>query len=121
MKLNNRGWGFKEMIILTSILLIFLLVAAYYIVILYSSFGATPGSVYDRLETSMIIAAKKYVKNEGEVEHLTVSDLKTMGYLETLFDNNGDECNGYVLINDSYRAYIKCKRYKTRGYSLNYE
>lgn len=37
-KLNNGGWGFAEMIVLSCILLLCLLVAAYLIYNLYNSF-----------------------------------------------------------------------------------
>lgn len=121
MKLNNHGWGFKEMIIMTSILLILLLIASYYIVVLYSSLGATPGSVYDRLENKIVIAAKMYVKNVDYTDLVTADELKDLGYLDSFYDFNGDKCTGYVLINNEYNPYIKCKRYKTRGYSLKYD
>ncbi|MBQ6687289.1 MAG: hypothetical protein IJN03_02060 [Bacilli bacterium] len=38
MKLNNRGWGIREMLVLCAILLFFFCLAIYFIYILYSSF-----------------------------------------------------------------------------------
>ena len=38
-KLNNKGWGFVQMVILSSCIIGALLVAAYLIYLLYSSFG----------------------------------------------------------------------------------
>ncbi len=38
-KLNNRGWGLVEMLLLSGALLIALLVAIYFIYKLYSSLG----------------------------------------------------------------------------------
>ena len=37
LKLNNRGWGLKEMLLLSSILIFFFCVAIYFIYILYDS------------------------------------------------------------------------------------
>ena len=33
--LNNKGWGLKEMLIITGILFFFLLIACYYVFVLY--------------------------------------------------------------------------------------
>jgi len=37
MKLNNRGWGIKEMLLLSSILVFFFGVALYFIYVFYNS------------------------------------------------------------------------------------
>ncbi len=37
-KLNNRGWGLVEMLLLCAALLVALLVAIYFIYVLYESF-----------------------------------------------------------------------------------
>ena len=50
MKLNNRGWGYRMMILLMSILIIFLGVAIYYIHNYYSQISGN----YNRVRSSYI-------------------------------------------------------------------
>lgn len=38
MKLNNRGWGLKQMLVLSGILVFFFCLAIYFIYVFYNSF-----------------------------------------------------------------------------------
>ena len=38
-KLNNKGWGLVEMLVLSACIIVALLIAAYLIYVLYSSLG----------------------------------------------------------------------------------
>lgn len=62
MKLNNNGWGLKEMMIISSILLMFLLFAAYYIWVLYSDLSKSRPNAYDDLEYVLQSSAASYLK-----------------------------------------------------------
>lgn len=37
MKLNNKGWGLKQMLVLSGILIFFFCIAIYFIYVLYNS------------------------------------------------------------------------------------
>lgn len=86
---------------------------------------------HDDLEEKMEDAAKKYVKdfykNEIPAGTLRVkaSSLISNDYLTELKDEDG-KCSGYVAVSKDdneldYDAYIKCKDYKTKGYTERYD
>ena len=113
MKLNNKGCGLNTLLIIGSCLLIFLLIAAYYIYVLYSSLN---NNYYIVLEDKLVNSAKKY----GLKSKVSYKSLKDLGYINSLKDENNNECDGYVLYDDStYTAYIKCDNYITEGYYSN--
>lgn len=39
MKLNNKGWGLKQMLVLSGILIFFFCLAIYFIYVFYNSFA----------------------------------------------------------------------------------
>ncbi len=45
MKLNNKGWGFRMMLFLMSVLCIFLAIAIYYIYIYYTAIEKSFGYI----------------------------------------------------------------------------
>lgn len=119
-KLNNHGWGLKEMLIISAILILFLLFVAYSIVALYHNLD-NKAPVYSGLENTLIKAAIKYNAVYDSVNFITLQDLKEAEYIEIFTDSNDEECDGYVLMEDGdYIPYIKCKNYKTRGFSEEY-
>lgn len=118
MKLNNRGFGLKEMIILSSILFIILLIMAYYILVLYHNLEKESVSQYTDLESQIKSAAIKYVNNYEHGSMVTLKELKEVDYIDVFSDSNDDSCSGYVIVSDgAYTPYIKCKSYTTKGYN----
>ena len=126
MKLNNKGWGTMEMLLLSGGLLLTLIVAIYFIGTLYGSFSGTVGNKqYMDLETKLEDAAKEYISSNnfeinGEVT-INYKTLKNYGYIDALKDINGNDCDGYVKISsisntDHYAGYIHCDNYKTANY-----
>ena len=68
------------------------------------------------LEDKLVNSAKKY----GLKSKVSYKSLKDLGYINSLKDENNNECDGYVLYDDStYTAYIKCDNYITEGYYSN--
>lgn len=123
MKLNKKGWGTVEMLLLSAGIFIALLVVVYFISKLYGSFDASISNrKYADIETKLASAAKKYViENNVNVNGNIIiysETLQALGYISALEDN----CSGYVdvsrvdLIN-TYKAYISCDNYKTRNLS----
>ncbi|MBE6148921.1 MAG: hypothetical protein E7167_05520 [Firmicutes bacterium] len=125
MKLNNKGWGLKEMMIISSILLLFLLFAAYYIYMLYNNLDTSSASVYGKLELKLQTSAVSYV-NKHNLQNskviISLDDLQKAGYIDIFTDPNDDACNGYVIYeNQDYKSYISCNYYTSFGYNRSYE
>ena len=125
MKLNNHGWGLKELLIMTSILLILLLIVTYYIYVLFNNLDDRKGGQYLKLEAKLQAAAVRYVNSEKILSSQAVirlADLKSKGYIEDFTDSNGDDCNGYVIYQDNdYKSYISCKFFTSKKYNKNNE
>ena len=123
MRLNNKGWGFTQMIIMSGILFFLLLVVSYYIYIFYNRIDVEKGSQYFNLETKLKSAAVIYSRNINSLSgRVSLSTLKSLGYIDTFYDENGNPCNGYVLYNDDrYDSYIRCNNFVSANYDRNYE
>ncbi|MBE6155745.1 MAG: hypothetical protein E7164_03205 [Firmicutes bacterium] len=125
MKLNNKGWGFPEMIVFSSVLLLLLFFASYYIYVLYNNLDGQDGITYASLETRLQTKAMRYVSEYDLKENkviVSVSDLKRLGYLESFADDKGNECKGYVVYEESeYTSYISCMNFTSSGYNEIYE
>ena len=126
MKLNKNGWGTMEMFLLSGGILIALIVAIYFIAQLYGSFsGAVGNKQYVDLELSLENAAREYILDKnininGEYK-ISYETLKSNGYINKLEDINGNNCDGYVRINNIdnlnyYYGYISCDEYRTLNY-----
>ena len=135
MYLNNKGWGLKEMILLSCIILTAVFVAAIMINTLYkdldmningnntsntSNSNQNKEEKYETIERNLLSAAKKYVRETG-LEDADSRDSDTLianGYLTlSKMTNEDDTCEGYVMKqNTSYKAYISCESYETKGY-----
>lgn len=126
MKLNNRGWGTGEMLLLSGGLLIALLVAVFFISKLYGNLALTSANkIYIDLEGKIENAAKNYITDKeieisGEYK-ITLNTLKNNNYITEFKDNEGNACNGYVSINNidninHYRGYVLCNDYQTPNY-----
>ncbi len=126
MKLNNKGWGTMEMLLLSGGLLIALIVAVFFISKLYGSFAGSIGNRhYMDLENKLEAAARNYIVDRGiEVNgdyKVTYETLKNNNYIMDLSDINGNGCNGYVQITtvdkiSHYKGHIICQDYQTRNY-----
>ncbi len=126
MKLNNKGWGTMEMMLLVGGLLIALLVAIFFISKLYGSFNNTIGSKnYFDLETKLESAAKEYIRDndiqiDGEFR-VSYETLKENNKIDNLYDQNNESCTGYVIITrvdniNNYQGYISCPNYISNNY-----
>ena len=132
MKLNNHGWGLKEMLFFSAILLFFVLLVSVLINSLYSQLdlsnngsSSTPSSstnngyTYKDIETNLKIAARRYIKNhaDDDSEILTSDELIENKYLTSRQLKTGNKTTeGYVKITDEYEAFIHCNNYETEGY-----
>lgn len=135
MYLNNKGWGLKEMILLSCIILAAVFVAAIMINTLYkdldmningnnasnpSSSNQNKEEKYEAIERNLLSAAKKYARenNLEDEESIDSDTLIANGYLTvSKMTNEDDTCEGYVTKqNTSYKSYISCESYETKGY-----
>lgn len=126
MKLNKNGWGTTEMFLLSGGLLIALLVAIFFISKLYGSMeNSFANRQYNDLEYKIENAARNFIEsNEIEINgeyKLTLNTLKNNNYISEFKDNDGNNCNGYVLITNTnginnYNGYILCNDYQTKNY-----
>lgn len=129
MRLNNRGWGTKEMITMTAFLFIMLGISWYFISKLYDGMltrnaVTIESSYYKYMENSIKDAAIDYYTDNNLTEPaiLSYNLLRSMGYISNIKDFFNLTCTGYVIVNDnSYKPYIRCKDYKTPGYSAELE
>lgn len=118
MRLNKKGFGLQQMLILSAVLIIFLLFIAYYIFVLYSGLDESIASQYALMETRIQKAAIEYANNYEHSNIVTLKELQEVEYLDFFTDSNDDSCDGYVVIGDrEYKPYIKCQNYTTKGYN----
>ena len=120
MRLNNKGWGLRQMLFISSLLLITLLVVAYYVYALYNQLDIGDAKQYANLESKLEIAALRYdtVNATSDNYQVNLSQLKVLGYISDFTDDSGYDCDGYVLVNgEDYNAYISCRNYSTSGYN----
>lgn len=132
MKLNNGGWGLREMLVLSAILIFFFCVAVYFIYIFYGSLTenfddisvSEDLKIYEEYENDLYNAGIEYLNDLDSEYKDSIINLSTLienGYIEKLVDPKSDnECNGYIKIEDieyqEIELYIKCDNYETIGY-----
>jgi uncharacterized protein YpmB len=92
----------------------------------FGFFYKSKTTIYDELEEKLVDASKKYVdanflypQDKDELK-VTKEELVDNQYLDELKKDDND-CSGYVIVKLSngvytYKAYIKCPNYKTKGY-----
>ncbi len=122
MKLNNRGWGLKDMIFYMAILVVFLFIVVFLIVRMYhqldkrgfditdyfpegeTSTTAKEIHLYSDLEVKIKNSAVNYLKNYYEEELtnekvvITFNMLKEKSLIDNLKDiKDKSLCDGYVL------------------------
>ena len=129
MKLNNKGWGTVEMLLISGGLLLALIVAIFFINKLYGSFDKAVGNrYYMDLETKIEDAARKYINDYNIIDpfnyRISLDTLQSGKYIDNVKDSNGNKCDGYVIVNklnniNYYNAYISCPNYITTNYEKN--
>ena len=80
---------------------------------------------YGKVEEKLVQVTKGYVDtkflypDEGDSIKVTAKELRDNEVLDEL-KNGEDSCDGYVIVKKDgiydFKAYIKCDKYKTRGY-----
>lgn len=127
--LDNRGWGLGTFLAFSVVFIFFILVAA---VNSYKlNLNNNPGEIifsnnefsYSNLENTLMEAGKRYFAINNKSFVVTSNVLIKENYINSLTDNNYNNCSGYVRKNhDNYKAYIKCGRnYLTTGYTEEYD
>ena len=83
---------------------------------------------YNELESQIAQAGSRYYKSRypkgiSESKKVSVETLINAGYLNTLYDGSNRRCTGYAYLSTrgSSFGYLKCHRYRTEGYDLDYE
>lgn len=132
MKLNKRGWGLREMLILSAILIFFFCLAIYFIYVLYSSLSNSLSTnnemlvnytLYKNYEEKLYNAGENFLLNNISYQDsvINLSTLISAGYISEIKDlDTKNECNGYIKVHDlderEIQAFIKCDNYITEGY-----
>ena len=143
MKLNNKGFGTKDMIIYSCVIIFFLLLADLLILSFYKDRDkidindiheehptAKSGSFYDyyiQQENNLKAAGLKYARANNldlpSKKRFNISILIDNGYISYVRDSEDNTiCSGYiVMVNNSsgdydVSSYIKCNSYTTEGY-----
>ena len=123
MKLNNHGWGFKDMIFYMSILVLFLFIAVFLIIRMYRQLDQRNFDIsdyfpegekanaqkevllYSDLEVKIKNSAVNYIKGYYDKELtnekvvITLNTLKSNNLIDDLKDiKDKSSCNGYVLV-----------------------
>ncbi len=124
MKLNNKGWGFKEMFVFMAVLIVFLILIVYLIYSIYNrkelidfkgntlnipssetnQNGNTTISPYADLEIRIKDATVTYVRNYYNKEinagmYVSVKTLKQVNLLNDLYDlKDLTPCSGYTKV-----------------------
>jgi len=140
MKLDNRGWGAKDVMMIICVMAVAVIVTMF---IYNRNFKTlfegetekdslpTETYNYEKMENDIETAAKEYYSQNfdtekvGEIPLMTITSntLIDKKYLSD-FKANNHVCTGYVHIkNDegkiSYEPYVKCGDYKTKGYTAS--
>ena len=136
MKLNNHGWGLREMLVFSAIIFLFVILAFILINNLYKELpdltespetynqstsvvkNESNDNSYELIERKLSNAAKRFIAITKEDRKIILSDDLLMGkYItESSLKTSDDICSGYVDINNGYKAYILCNKYETEGY-----
>lgn len=133
MKLNNRGWGYRDMIIYGCIILLFLLLAAYNINYLYDGITATSdvNNTYNNEQQSdieeitnnkpqeVIVDYTYYQNAELKIKNATLSYLNDYNYelSEQILNTSLDTLIDFGYIS---KIYDQSGNYICTGYSNSY-
>ncbi len=133
-KMNEYGFGLKEsMLFLVTIMLCIFITMFMYNKSFKEIFEGPSSKSYVDLENTLKSAGAGYVLNyhkpldNGDEGYVSLDTLKDKNLINTLTDEKGKECDGYVFYRRdnskmSYVPYLKCgSDYCTDGYSSSYE
>lgn len=145
MKLNERGWGLKSLIIFSVIFIVILICTSFVIKNYIKQVKndnkdkdntsestniekKTNSYIYQTLEKDLERAGESYAVYHSTLitfseEYIIVNSavLEQDGFSETIEDPvDGSPCDGYVKINPDgeVESFIKCSEYKTPKYDL---
>lgn len=114
MKLDNRGWGYRDMIIYSCILLFCLLLSVYFVNSLYNDLEKSAERQKINSSSSDVVEVpKKEDKEDNKIDYSYYFDLEdklkeaTIKYIK---NENVDLSNGLVTINSSIlvdKGYLK--------------
>lgn len=136
--MNNKGWSLNEFLAIAGIMTFCLIL----VVILYdvkvkkvidnnsneNAEKIVQTYSYNDIENDLVETAMKYMSKKDDLnkikkEKIEMETLINKGLLKKTYDPNYSnyECDGYVIFTRekttySYNPYIKCKKYKTKGY-----
>lgn len=91
----------------------------------YSDVAATyvASKEYHNLELRLKEGARKYIQEtliDGENKIIiSLHTLQSKKIIDSLYDSNGDQCNGYVIYdpnNKQYNPYLRCGTYRSVDY-----
>ena len=98
------------------------------IVVVLTIFGfiyKKQSKIYQEFEQNVSDMAKDYMEKKGiylenETFLISIQDLLEENFIESV-EINENVCNGYIIATnkdsvDSFKTYIDCVKYKTRGY-----
>lgn len=143
MKLDNHGWGMREMIIYMCILILFLLFASYSVNTLYENLAKSTNDTdsatenvppvdlqyYRNLEYKLNNATFNYLFNADISSINNLNNKISLGlleeheFIEILYDQFGtNTCDGYSSFYRNEKgsfvvnSFISCNNYETEGY-----
>jgi len=127
--MNNKGFGLPEVLAFIGISLFSLVVIAVFFKKEYNNqlYGKRSDNIieakvdskyYENLEMKL---KKSAMESKLDVNVITLRELKENNYIDSLEDENGNSCDGYVLINNGqYNSYINCNEiYTSIGFDNN--
>lgn len=115
--MNNRGFGLPEVLAFIGISLLSLVVIASFFKREYNNQlykksydniveAKVDSKYYENLEMKLKRSA---MESKLDTNIITLRDLKEEKLIDSLDDENGNSCDGYVLINEgNYNPYINC-------------
>ena len=113
------------MIMFSAVLLMLLFFVAYYIYVLYNGLDNSSSQSYAALELKLQGASAEYIQDrnlEDSKVIISLNDLVRAKYINFFEDDDGNDCNGYVIYEDySYNSYLSCLGYTSSGYNRSYE
>lgn len=145
--MNNKGFGFSEVLLFVGISMLVLIGIAIYVnkniinntklfpksvTVKSTNYTLVPNNFeipkeYKVLENKLKKASKKYKFNNKETVIISLNKLKKSGLISKIKDPNNKNisCNGYVIYNSErkeYKPYINCYgMYVTKNYNSDFE
>lgn len=135
MKLDNRGWGLSEMLILMAVLILFLLISVFLShqlsgksnnIFLEPLVKTTYTDVEENVKNAALSYFKDYYDSQIDTGTITVTTINLLKYnhlqeKDLTPSSEKEACLGYALIHREnegleVQPFIGCKNYETTGY-----